>query len=153
MSLVDLPDEPLFSGFATCVLPEPNVHPNSRPLLRFSKVILLVATVEVVVWSYLVNLVNVSSLYWQETFARRCLSLRLTWFRCLFWCGVTFAQHVFGHVSRIERRGLWVSLAIDWELAVSLERRSSRRGGVGAIILVTAEVCVSFPQSQRARLA
>ena len=49
-----------------------------------------------------------SSLYWQETFARRCLSLRLTLVSavCLFWCGVTFAQHVFGDVSRIERGGL-----------------------------------------------
>ena len=74
----------------------------------------------------------------------------------------------FGACFGVELHSLNMSLVMSrvsngvgcgsrWQLTgswrVSLERRSSRRGGVGAIILVTAEVCVSFPQSQRARLA
>ena len=93
------------------------------------------------VWSYLVNLVNVSSLYWQATFARRCLFLRLTWFRQCACFGVELhSLNMSSVMSRVSNGvGCGSLLAIDQELAVSLERRSSRRGGVGAIILVTAE--------------
>ena len=114
--------------------PEPHVHPNSTPLFCFNRVILLVATLEVMVWSYLVNLVNVSSLYWQETFARRCLLLNLTWFRQCACFGVeVHSLNMSSVMSRVSNGvGHWVSLAIDWELAVSLAwRRRSNHSGHG----------------------
>ena len=78
-------------------------------------------------WSYLVNLVNVSSLYWQATFARRCLlllyandqtvvwMLRLTWFQQCACFGVeVHSLNMSSVMSRVSNGvGHWVSLAID----------------------------------------
>ena len=91
------------------------------------------------VWGYLVNLVNVSSLCWQATFARRCLSLlyandqtvvwmlRLTWFHQCACFGVeVHSLNMSSVMSRVSNGvGLWVSLAID----LSWRRTQGHHGG------------------------
>ena len=99
-----------------------------------------------VVWSYLVNLVNVSSIYWQATFARRCLSLfcandqkvvrmlRLAWFQMCACFGVeVHSLNMSSVTSRVSNGvGLGVSLASDWswrcrQTTVWARRVSGRR--------------------------
>ena len=69
------------------------------------------------VWSCLVNLVNVSSLYWQATFARRCLSLRLTWFRQCACFGVEL--HSLNMSSVMSRVSNGVGCGSRWQLTGS----------------------------------